>query len=179
MTSTDFRVHPAAPRGLDDALHGLLTGADEEFVPPLSSRTGTLQSALGPATARAGIDAYLAAVLDQELLVAQDVDGVLGFLSYRPDHVVAVDGRRPIGPVAYVTTIVVAPTARGRGVGRALYRALLDGPAGRAVATRTWSGNASHLALLASLGFAEVIRLPDDRGPGLDTVYLLLEQGSR
>lgn len=180
MPSTAVRVRRAAPDALAADLHRLLTEADEEFVPPLSARSSTLQQALGPRQARAaGIDAYLAAVLGQELLVAEDAAHVLGFLSWRRDHTVAVPGRSPLGPLAYVTTVVVTAAARGRGVGRALYGALLRELAGGAVATRTWSRNDAHLALLASLGFAEAVRLPDDRGPGLDTVYLLREPAHR
>jgi len=176
MNSAAFRVRPAPPRRLEEPLRRLLTDADEEFVPPLSARASTVQSSLGPAIARAqGIEAYLAGVLGQALLVAEAADGLLGLLSYRPHHVVAVHGREPIGPLAYVTTVVVTPSARGRGVARALYGALLAEVGGGAVATRTWSHNDAHLRLLESLGFTEAIRLPDDRGPGVDTVYLLLE----
>lgn len=176
MPSTAVRIHRAAPSDHEAALRTLLTAADEEFVPPLSARTSTVQQQLGPAQRRAaGIDAYLAALLEQDLLLAEDDGVVLGFLSFRAGHVIAVPGHAPLGPLAYVTTIVVEAAARGRGAGRALYRGLLAEVAGGAVATRTWSRNDAHLALLASLGFAEAIRLPDDRGPGLDTVYLHLE----
>ncbi|MBD3778460.1 MAG: GNAT family N-acetyltransferase [Micrococcales bacterium] len=180
MPSTAVRVRRAAPGALPGDLRRLLTEADEEFVPPLSTRSSTLQQALRPQHVRAaGIDAYLAAVLEQQLLVAEADGSVRGFLSWRPDHTVAVPGGTPFGPVAYVTTVVVAPAARGQGAGRALYAALLRELAGGAVATRTWSRNDAHLALLASLGFVEVVRLPDDRGPGLDTVYLYREPAHR
>lgn len=185
MATTDTRVRPVAAHDHADALRRLLTDADDEFVPPLSARGGTLESRLGPAQARAaGIDDYLAAVLEQRLLVAEDATGVVGFVSYRPGHVVTVAGHDPVGPAAYVSTIVVAPAARRRGLARALYETLFvevrhDEPGAGAVATRTWSGNDSHLTLLESLGFVEVIRLADDRGPGIDTVYLVREGGVR
>ena len=180
VAKTETRVRPVAARDTADALRRLLTDADDEFVPPLSARGSTLESLLGPEQERAaGIDDYLAAVLEQQVLVAQDASGVVGFLSYRPGHVVTIDGHEPVGPAAYVTTIVVAPTARRRGLARALYEALLDEVGGGAVATRTWSGNASHLTLLAHLGFVEAIRLPDDRGPGVDTVYLIRAADAR
>ena len=177
VATTDTRVRPAAARDHADALRRLLADADDEFVPPLSARRDTLEARLGPERAQAaGIDRYLAAVLEQQLLIAQDVTGVVGLLSYRPGHVVTVDGHDPVGPAAYVSTIVVAPRARRRGLARALYEALFDEArhevGGGAVATRTWAGNESHLTLLAHLGFVELIRLPDDRGPGVDTVYL-------
>lgn len=179
MPPAPLRVRRVAPREHEAVLRLLLTAADDEFVPPLSSRTSTVQQQLGPAQRRAaGIGVYLDALLAQELLVVEDGDEVLGFLSFRPDHVIAVPGRAPLGPAAYVTTIVVAAAARGRGAGRALYLGLFDEIAGGAVATRTWSRNDAHLSLLASLGFVEAVRLPDDRGPGLDTVYLHREAPS-
>lgn len=171
------RVRRAAPGGLAPDLRRLLAAADAEFVPPLSARTSTTQQTLTPSSVVGGpgLDAYLAAVLTQQLLVAEAGGAVLGLLSWRPDHTVVVPGHDPLGPLAYVTTVVVAPAARGQGAGRALYVALLRELAGGPVATRTWSRNDAHLALLASLGFVEVVRLPDDRGPGLDTVYLYRE----
>ena len=37
---------------------------------------------------------------------------------------------------------------------------------------RTWSTNTGHLRLLEQIGIAEVLRLPDHRGTGIDTLYL-------
>ena len=45
---------------------------------------------------------------------------------------------------------------------------------GRPIALRTWSTNAAQLRLMEKLGFTCVLRLPDDRGPGVDTVYYRL-----
>ena len=166
-------LQPAQVQHLTADLRRLLTAADTEFVPPLSARTGTLDQQLGPAKASAaGVESYLAALGQQSLLAAYDHARVIAFMSYRPGHVVQVAGHDPLGPLAYVTTVVVAPSARRRGLARAMYETLLAELDGGPVATRTWSGNTAHLNLLADLGFDEVIRLTDDRGPGVDTVYL-------
>ena len=36
---------------------------------------------------------------------------------------------------------------------------------------RTWSTNRAQAHLMPELGFEEVLRLPNDRGCGVDTVY--------
>lgn len=180
MAATAVSVRAASPTDLREPLHALLTAADQEFVPPLSARTSTTQSELSPERPRSdGVDPYLTAMMEQHLLVAEQGDEVVGFLSYRPEHLVVVPGRQLLGPLAYVTTIAVHPTARGRGVARALYTSLIERSGEGRIATRTWSSNDSHIALLGSLGFVEAIRLQNDRGPSMDTVYYALASGSR
>lgn len=186
-------------------LRRLLTLADREFVPPLSARSGTTQTdglaeaaphgPRSPSTdapdsdpesrdaASGGLAAYCASVLAQPAVLAlgggsgtgaddRDED-VVGILSVRGGY-----RAPPLGdfqPAAYVTTVVVDPAVRRRGVARRLYTTLADDPppgvASPFLATRTWSTNHGHIALLEDLGFAAVARLPDDRGAGVDTVY--------
>lgn len=170
---TDPRVRGASPARVEGSLRRLLTEADGDFVPPLSARTSTVQTDLGAARPAAGVEPYLTSLMDQELLVAEQGGDVLGFASYRPHHTIDVAGHPPIGPVCYLTTIIVSRGARGSGLGRALYGGLIAAAdrIAEPLATRTWSGNDAHIALLTDLGLAEAIRLPGHRGPGLDTVY--------
>lgn len=51
----------------------------------------------------------------------------------------------------------------------------------RLISTRTWSGNSNHISLLQKLAFTGPVRIPDDRGPGIDTVYYytLLGEGQK
>lgn len=173
-TRTDSLVRGASAHDLKDALRRLLVEADDEFVPPLSSRTSTVQSRLAPRDTAGSVEAYLEALLEQQLLVAEiPTSGVVGFASYRPGHTVDVPGHPRRGPLCYLSTIVVSRAARGFGVGRQLYLALLAAAAGvgQPLTTRTWSGNDAHIALLRRVGLSEVLRLPDDRGPGVDTFY--------
>lgn len=157
------------------SMHALLLEVDREFVPPLSSRESTLQADLVTAAGSGpGVERYLTALMGQGLLVVgSSGDPFVGFASFIPGHVVHVVDHVPLGPYHYLTTIAVAHRARQRGAARALYEALLTtaGHAREGVATRTWSGNRHHIALLRSLGFAEVIRLQNDRGPEVDTIY--------
>ena len=93
-----------------------------------------------------------------------------GFMSYRPDYACEyVDG----GVCTYVSTILVAEAYRGAYLTERMYRALFTLPdvAGTVVATRTWSKNGAHLHILGEMGFSLIKTLPDDRGPGIDTVY--------
>ena len=153
------------------------------------------------AAADHAIDDYYRALLEQRFLLAVDdgVDGngtdgngtdgngtdgngtdgngntdgkrtLAGFMSYRPDYACAyVDG----GVCTYVSTILVAEAYRGAHLTERMYRALFTLPdvEGTVVATRTWSKNGAHLHILGEMGFSLIKTLPDDRGPGIDTVY--------
>ncbi len=77
----------------------------------------------------------------------------------------------------YVDRVVVAPAARGRGVGRALYAAVLrqarEGRDGRVVCeVNERPPNPGSLAFHAALGFREIGRL--DHGPD-DKAVIFLE----
>ena len=69
----------------------------------------------------------------------------------------------------FVTTLVVAPAFRGRGIAQELYRevARVMGP----VSTTSWTGNEAHQHVLAKLGFVHVASIPNDRGLGFDTEF--------
>lgn len=144
--------------------------ADAEFIPPLSARSGTTDTDLTGATTEGDVGPYVRQMLSQEILAAFDEDGFLaGVLPYIPARVLR-RGEEEV-TAEYVSMIIVGADHRRRGVARALYEALLS--RGDAVATRTWAQNDGHLALLGDLGFSEWWRIPGDRGPGVDTVYLL------
>ena len=70
-------------------------------------------------------------------------------------------------------TSIVTPACRGQGAMKRFYQAIIDSNPGKNVATRTWSGNDAHLHVLEKHGFELFARLPDDRGPGIDTVYFI------
>lgn len=165
----------AAPDDVRAAVRELVWRCDTEFTPPLSARPGAGPAGLADPKAPHpdGPVGYFDAIQGQVTVVALGEDGrVCGFMSVARDRLLDDVGRRTD---AYVTTIIVAPEARGEGAARRLYEAMfaLERDRGaRDVATRTWSGNAGHLALLSRLGFHEIARLRDHRGPGVDTVYL-------
>ncbi|PMC75150.1 MULTISPECIES: GNAT family N-acetyltransferase [unclassified Brachybacterium] len=161
----------------------LLHAADGEFIPPLSAReSSTVQELSEPdptrlRTAPEGPREYFASMREQQFLLVRDEQGaVIAFMSFRPDYELPVQGFD--APCWYITTLVVDPPHRRRGISRALYAVMLHAAqlADRLVATRTWSTNDGHLALLDQLGFRVLERLVDDRGPGLDTLYLVREE---
>ncbi|MGH3764416.1 MAG: GNAT family N-acetyltransferase [Pseudonocardiaceae bacterium] len=102
-----------------------------------------------------------------------------GFLSFRTPH---YDARLPnITACIYVSTIAVFPAMRGHGYARLLYQELFKLPETLPawILLRTWSTNSGHLRLLYSLGFTVVLTIPDDRGPGVDTLYLATMRDGR
>lgn len=151
----------------------------DDFLPSLAMRTSTTQKSLSSPTA-GSVDAYLTGMLAQHTLLAWANDGSLAaFLSFRLNH---VDPRfAGLGASAYVSTIAVMPQFRREGFARRLYAALLQLPLGpsRLVLLRTWGSNVSHLDLLAEIGFEILARDIDNRGPGVDTVYLGIPLGGR
>lgn len=152
----------------------LLSAHDNDFVPPLSQREDTCQQALTGGAAEDGPRTYYHALLEQSFLLAVEDGKLLGFYSFRLNYLpdpIAHLRREALFPV-YVTTIVVDGPARRKGLATQFYQMLPTlFPGGLLVTTRTWSGNTSHLHLLEKLGFTLSLRISDDRGPSVDTVY--------
>lgn len=155
-------------RGIRD----LLSECDEDFVPPLSTRSGTCDSDLSGSDG-GSLDAYMRGVARQDCVVAFEGGRVVGLLSYREDYRPDAAEFRPGERVLYVSTVLVAPEFRRSGACRRMYGALISrlGRTGGFVLTRTWSGNESHARLLESLGFGVLRTIEDDRGEGVHTVY--------
>ncbi|MER5641068.1 GNAT family N-acetyltransferase [Kitasatospora sp. NPDC002227] len=150
-----------------------------EFVPPLTERRDTTQADLTGGAGGGGAGDYLQEMLRQDLILCRNEGQAVGFLSYRADH---VDQRYPeLCPCLYVSTVAVRHEHRRFGIARALYQALFDLPPSAApwVVLRTWSTNTGHLRLLDSLGFRSVLRIPDDREPGVDTLYLATDRSKQ
>ena len=145
----------------------LLCAADGEFVPPLSARTQTTQAHLSGGKAQSAPQAYFEGLLKQSFLLAEEDGAVVGFLSFIPV-------RRDLGFACnYISTIIVEKSHRNRGITSQMYRKLFEISGNTPIATRTWSQNAAHIALLGKLGFREHSRIPNDRGEGVDTVYFV------
>lgn len=93
---------------------------------------------------------------DRTLLVAVEDDAVVGLLVARPDTIGAID----LTPVLHVTHLLVAPSRRRRGVGRALLAAMVhtaeERGIDRMVATVA-SGSREGNRYLARLGFAPLV----------------------
>jgi GNAT superfamily N-acetyltransferase len=177
--SVSLTVHDTlaqAPGDVRDQVYGLICEADDAFWPPLRARTPEQGLSVGEgAVLDAAPTAYWASIQTHALITASDAAGrVLGMMSVARDkRLDALD----MTASAYLSTLIVAQSAQGRGLARTLYERLFDlarhWSDTPCVATRTWSTNGAHLPLIAKLGFEERLRLKDDRGAGIDTVYFL------
>ena len=148
--------------------------SDKDFVPPLSARNSTLQKDLTSfKTSTGGIEKYYAEMESQEILGVFD-DDLIGFVSFRIDYVCDVIDDS-FKPNIYLSTLILKPETRGKGITRLLYDYLFNTlyPT-RNIFTRTWSTNIAHTKILFGFGFSELSRKINDRGEGIDTVYYSL-----
>lgn len=151
----------------------LLRRYDRSFVPPLSSRENTHQSHLaGSLPVSPEPRKYFEILQQQSFFLALQEDRVVGFMSYRP-HYICQELEDHID-TTYITTIIVEEEQRGRGITTSFYRKmfhhLAESPAAT-ITTRTWSTNNDHIRILDKLGFAQIKRITDARGQGVDTIY--------
>lgn len=155
----------------------MLSYSDKEFVPPLSSRTSTVQKSLSCGASNAeGVVPYFREMLQQKILGAFDKGVLQAFVSFREDYANEII-TQDLQPNIYLSTLVMRPEARGKQLTVKMYNHLFNElyPS-RHIFTRTWSTNWAHTVILGKFGFREICRLPDDRGPGIDTVYFGLNR---
>lgn len=145
----------------------LLLESDGDFLPPLSSRGSTRDNSFSSDKLSSdGVVSYYNSMNSQQILVAMADDAVLGFVSFYENY----EGGEE--PNIYVSTLVVAKSARGCGLTSKMYAYLFDEVYAEChIYTRTWSTNAAHTKILSRFGFSELKRIKDDRGEGIDTVY--------
>ena len=170
--------------GYCEAVWRILIDCDDDFLPPLSARSGTyergdasLSDIPHDSCAAEGPRAYFEDLEDQGLLVALLDSRVIGFLSFIPGF------ERPelasCSPSIYMTTGCVTGEYRGRGIMALLVSCLIDeicpGTEYRFLTTRTWLINTASINHLESLGFSVVRTVRDDRGKGIDTLYYARE----
>ncbi len=164
-----------APDSVREQVLALVIEADDAFWPPLRARTPEQGLSVGAgAVLDESPDAYWASIQNHALITAEEAGNVLGMMSVAQNKPLEA---LKLTATAYLSTLIVAESARGRGLARQLYARLFELARSWSqtpcVATRTWSTNAAHLPLIAQLGFEERLRLKDDRGVGIDTVYFL------
>ena len=164
-----YLLNHAQKNQYKDVLADILTQNDTAFVPPLSSRTGTTQKAFQNKENPSGIQDYLAQMLGQQILGVFLEGKLVGFVSYMEDRVTDVFD---VLPNIYISTLVLQPETRGMGITKKLYHHLFNEmyPT-HSIYTRTWSTNIAHIKILQGFDFAELKRIPNDRGAGVDTVY--------
>ena len=153
----------------DGQILRMLNAGDEEFVPPLSTRNSTTQTdfVIVQGLTR-GVLNYFRGLKQQKLLAATENDQLLGFVSFRENF---TNQKISKLPNIYISTVLVSPEARGRGITGKMYETLFAEYKGVSVFTRTWSTNAAHIRILEKLQFETLCVLKNDRGQGIDTVY--------
>ena len=148
-------------------LINLLIESDNDFVPPLSKRNSPRDMSFSVDSEKSdGISSYYDSMSSGRILAAISCGRVVGFVAFWENY----EGGAT--PNIYVSTLVVAKSARGNGLTAKMYDYLFNELySDRAVYTRTWSTNFAHTKILQRFGFAEFKRIKDDRGEGIDTVY--------
>ena len=169
----DIKYHEVlTDKHLLEGVWQLLCRYDHDFVPPLSAREYTNQSALtGLHTVTAEPKQYFDNLKKQSFLVAVEQGELAGFMSFRP-HEICADLNDEVDTI-YITTIIVNEAFRGRGITAQFYSEIwtLAQESNQHITTRTWSTNNSHIRVLSKAGLQEIKRIENGRGQGIDTVY--------
>ena len=154
-----------------DAVLEMLAAADRDFVPPLSARNSSTQQDFSqPAKNNQGVLAYFEQLKSQRFAAVYENGQLIAFVSYKENYTCPHIPQNAL-PNIYLSTLIVRPEARGKGVTTALYRQLFDHYRDRYIFTRTWSQNLAHIRVLEKYGFSLIKTLPHDRGEGIHTVY--------
>ena len=155
-----------------DKIIGMIAACDHEFVPPLSSRHGPTQTDFsGALQTEDNLPAYFEDMRKNEILAAFEGDELLGFIAFKRDMTNRFLTEETL-PNLYVAVLLVKPDARGGGLTAKMYQYLFNElHPNTNLYTRTWSTNAAHAAILRKFGLEIVIRIENDRGEGIDTVY--------
>ena len=104
-----------------DQAYQLLAAADEEFVPPLSSRSSSTQRDFSATIQNSdGIRQYFAQLKMQRFAAVFEENALIAFVSYKENYTCAEISSEEL-PNIYISTLVVSPKARGKGVTKALY----------------------------------------------------------
>ena len=110
------------------------------------------------------------------MLVCIEDSNLLGFVSFKENYIPEHYPNAKL-PNIYVSTLILSPESRGRGLTKKLYHHLFSERfPDHSIYTRTWSTNMAHLKILEYFGFSEVLRIPNHRGAGIDTVYFGLQR---
>ena len=161
-----------------DRAYTMLEAADDEFVPPLSSRSSSTQRDLtGGEKNTDGIQKYFEQLKSQRFAAAYEDGELIAFVSYKEDYISPEISPEEL-PNIYISTLVASPAARGKGVAKAMYAYLFAAYKNANVFTRTWSTNFAHIKILQAFDFQTIKVLKDDRGSGIDTVYFKKEKSN-
>ena len=157
-------------QSLYDDAYKMLQAADNEFIPPLSSRSSSTQQDFSARAKNNSIEQYFRQLKNQRFAAAFEDGELVAFVSYKENYSCTEISAKEL-PNIYISTLVVSPKSRGKGVTKALYGRLFSKYENVNIFTRTWSTNIAHIKILQSYGFEVLKVLENDRGNGIDTVY--------
>ena len=155
----------------ENEIISMLSESDNDFVPPISARSSTLDKSFNGTPSESGILSYYREMKRQSIIGAFEDGELLGFVSYRENFISEEIDVSQL-PNIYISTLVLAKKARGKGITKKLYSYLFSElyPE-RNIFTRTWSTNFAHINILSAFTFTEILRKENDRGAGIDTLY--------
>ena len=153
-----------------DEAYELLVAADNEFVAPLSSRSSSTQQDFSKTVNANSIELYFEQLKSQRFAAVFEDGEQIAFVSYKEDYTCPEIAPEDL-PNIYLSTLVVSPKARGKGVTTKLYAKLFSEYESVNIFTRTWSTNFAHIKILEKYGFEVIKVLENDRGNGIDTIY--------
>lgn len=154
----------------------LLFECQDEFVPPLSSRSGTNKPLQIQEGEEVGFETYFKAMAKQHFVLAYDEEledsefgghKLLGFLTYIPKTSVSFFHEE----AAYISTVCTTASARGKGVAKAMYAHVGSILHNTDITLKTWSTNYAQINMLPKLGYTMYQQVDHDRGQDIHTVY--------
>ena len=155
------------PEVVGQEIYSLMETCDNDFVPPLSSRSQIGQEDWTERAASANVDMYFDSLVARtHIVTARRGNDLAGFCAYERPY--TWFNREYL----YVSTAVVAPSWRGRGVSREFMTPVLRAAlvSRLPILAKTWSTNEASMSVLSHHG-TPLMRVPADRGLGIDTVY--------
>ncbi|MFK7799625.1 MAG: GNAT family N-acetyltransferase [Aureispira sp.] len=158
-------------------IFALLTECDQDFFPPLSSRASSTDGNFAKATKQLPTQ-YFESILDQNFILARLEHTIVGFSAYIPQYAHELIPSAPLSN--YVTTTCITPKFRGQGISKQLNDCLENGlPAttpSKVITRRTWTTNTIQIQNLSQRGYHILKEIEHDRGPGISTLYYILER---
>jgi len=117
---------------------------------------------------------YFNNMIQQHFILAIDEnDYVAGFLSFKIDYAALEEITKNI----YMSTACIRKKDRGKRISGEFYEyveyKLPEEYRRDKILTRTWSTNEKQIHIFTKRGYKPVKVLPNDRGPGIDTIYFL------
>lgn len=154
----------------------ILVICDNDFTPPLSSRTSTTQvdDFDGNSLSEAHLKQFFEELKEQPFLLVLDNNNkdVIGFLSFKHNYINHYISEEATN---YITLTCVLPNYRNKGIGYFLHLYLeSDIPHHykmKYISQRTSSINYHQLRVYEKAGYKLVSKIENHRGCGIDTLY--------